>query len=328
VSAADRAPGPDFEGLPALRALLSQPGLLDVDPLQALRATLPPLDVPESWNSAFEATSLFDAWTRSPFTEAVYAANRATLRPLLDARPDWVVLEVGGGDGRLWSSLLQPDDQGTIVLVDPHPEPHRRLAERVPEGVRVVSIRRGVEAATLPEADAVVCSMTLHHLAGTDAAHRSRAGLQGPGKLEVLARFARSLTPRCGVLLLNEADVDCEIDLRPGDPVLREHLADGYVRRCAAGLIHAIDHTDDADLAARWWAIVRRWCLDQLDVADVPLAERDVYELPVPRWLSLLHAAGFAVLDHRKTDDWDLFHRYLCVPAQAWRREGKVVVGL
>lgn len=319
---------PSLAGRDALRALLAAPGPLDVGALQALRQSMPPLDEPEAWNTAFEAGSLFDAWTRSPLPEAVYAANRRTLRRLMDARPGWTFLEIGGGDGRLWADLLTPEDEGTLIVVDPHPEPHVRIAAIVPEGVAVRPIRREVQAATLPDADGIVCSMTLHHLAGTDAAHRSRAGLSGPGKTEILARFARSLTPRAGVLLLNEADVDCEIDLRPGDDILRAHLADGYVRRCAASLLDAMDHTDDPDLVARWWAIIRRWCLDQLDAADLPLAERDVYELPVPRWLALLHAAGFAVLDHHFTDDRDLFHRYVCVPAQAWRREGGQVAGL
>ncbi len=315
-------------GMDRLEALLATPGALDLDALDALRRSLPDTAEPEAWNAAFGPGSLFDAWTRTPLVTSLYAANARSLRALLDARDQPVIVEVGGGDGRLWRQVLQPSDRCTLVVVDPHPEPHARLAEGLPEGVTLTSIRRGIEAARLPEADAIVCSLTLHHLAGTDATSRSRAGLSGPGKAEVLARFSRALSPRCGVLLLNEADVDCEVDLPSGDPALRAALADSYVRRCAPALLRAIRSTDDPDLAARWWAIVRRWCLDQVDMADVPVAERDVYELTVPRWLRLLRAAGFAVLDHRFTDDVALFHRYVAVPAQAWRRDGGASPGV
>lgn len=315
-------------GIPALRALLADaPGWHLADRVDALRARLAALDdgtpSPEAWNAAFGPGTLFDAWTRNPLAEALFDANRATLRPWIDGRPDWVVIEVGGGDGRLWTGLLTPEDRGTLVVVDPHPEPASRLADALHaggiHGVAVHAVRRGVEAATLPAADAIVCSLTLHHLAGVDGRQRALHGLGGPGKAEVLARFARALTPRRGLLLLNEADVDCELDLRPGDPTLRHHLADSYVRRCASALLDAIDASDDPSLRRRWWAIVRRWCLDQLDLAHVPAAQRDVYELSVPRWLGLLHAAGLSVRDHRFTDDRALFHRYLAVPAQAWR---------
>ncbi len=65
------------------------------------------------------------------------------------------------------------------------------------------------------------------------------------------------------------------------------------------------------DLVGRWRALLRHWFLGQLAVADAPAAERDVYELTVPRWLEVLEAAGAEVLAHDFVDDLPLFHRYL-----------------
>ncbi len=321
-------------GMERLRALLKLPRGRQLDAVHRLRANLPappprhtppspaPLNGPpgpeaaaEDWNTAFGPRSLYEAWSRTPLMRALYAANAATLRAWLDRRPDWTVVEVGGGNGRLWAETLREGDRGTLVVIDPHPEPAARISALVPEGVTVVHRRAAVPNAAIPEADAVVCSLTLHHVAGADADERARHGMTGPGKREALTAMADALRSRGGLLLLNEADIYCDLGLRPGDPILAERLLDSYVRRCAAALLCAIDEeASDPDLRARWWTIIRRWCLDQVDVAQRPVEARDVYELDVPRWLDLLDAAGLTVLSHDFTDPWNLFHRYVCVP--------------
>ena len=206
------------------------------------------------------------------------------------------------------------------MLVDPLPEVHERVAAVLPEGVALVSRVARVEevAAELGEADLAVCSLSLHHVAGGDAAQRAAAGLDGPGKAEVLAALHDALAPRDGLLVLNEADIHCDLELEPHDPVLVDRLLDSYVRRCARALaddIEALDPAvDEAALRERWWVVIHRWCLDQVDAAERPVAERDVYELDVPRWLALLRRAGFRVVSRGFTDAYGLFCQYLCRP--------------
>jgi hypothetical protein len=267
----------------------------------------------EAWNTAFDADSLFSAFTRSTVAQGVYASNRATLRPLL--RPGFRVIEVGGGDGTLWRGLLTPEDRGEIVVVDPRPEAHAGVAAAAPPGVRVSAIPAPVQHAALPEADVVVCSLTLHHVAGVDTAACVAVGLSGPGKLEVLRAFRAAVAPRAGRVLLNEADVYCDLALPPGDPLLAERIVDSYVRRFAMSLLADIADRGDSDLRARWATIVRDWALGQIAAADVPYAERDVYELDVPAWLGLFERAGLRVVTRGFTDRWSLFHRYVLEPA-------------
>ena len=307
---------PDAEhGIPAVQDLLGMPRGEQLDALLRLQARLAPPASIEAWNTSFGPGSLFDAWTRAPITRALYRANAALLADTLADQRDWRAIEVGGGDGRLWKDLLDDDAQGTLWVVDPHEEPHQQVRSVVPPGVSVRSLQCFVQDADLPEADLLVCSLTLHHVAGQDASQRQDVGLDGPGKLEVLRAFRDALAPRNGLLILNEADVHCDIDLAPGDPILADRLFDSYVRRCAASLLHAIAHEDATDeLRARWWTILRRWCLDQLNAVGVSIDRRDVYELDVPRWMSLLDDAGFHVVDRGFTDRWSLFHRYVCRP--------------
>jgi SAM-dependent methyltransferase len=307
--------------LEAWRGWMALPRGAQREALKAWLAALPPADPPEAWNAAFGPGSLFDAWTRTTVALGVHTANAAWLRDRLDAvGPGFRVLEIGGGDGRLWRRVLRDDDRGTLLVVDPMDEVHRVLPEGLPEGVVVEPVVAPVEAVLdrtdLWEAlDAVVCSLTLHHLAGADAKARARVGLSGPGKREVLARVAGALAPG-GALLLNEADIHCDIELPPG-PVLAERLMDSYVRRCAGSVLQDVALREDADddLRARWRAIVRHWCLEQVGLAEVALPHRDVYELDVGRWLTLLDAAGLRVIEHGFTDRVALFHRYLAVPA-------------
>ena len=111
---------------------------------------------------------------------------------------------------------------------------------------------RGVRAAldTVLEAgpvDALVCSLCLHHVAGWDGGERREHGLEGPGKLEVLARFARWLSPAGGLGLLNEADVHCDLSLAPGTAALRNNLFESYVWRCARAVLADIRTRTAAD---------------------------------------------------------------------------------
>ena len=62
----------------------------------------------------------------------------------------------------------------------------------------------------------------------------------------------------------------------------------------------------------RLGTIIQRWCLAQVAMADVPVAERDVYELDVPRWLELLDQVGLEVESRGFSDASLLFHRYVC----------------
>ena len=198
-----------------------------------------------------------------------------------------------------------------------------RVAAHLPPGVRLTFHPARIEelvaaGQALGPADAFVCSLTLHHLAGRDEADRRAHGLQGPGKIEVLAALARSIAARDGLGLVNEADVHCEIDLPPGDPLLEERLLDSYVRRCAPALLQdAASRPDaDADLRARWAAVALHWCIEQVDVAALPLPERDVYELDAPRWRERFAAAGLALQGEVCTDDRALFRQYRLRPVR------------
>lgn len=301
----------------ALAEVLALPRGAQPAALRALRRGLSAPVEPEAWNSRFGPGSLFHAWTRSSLVRGLYAANAALLRPWLAARPGFRVIEVGGGDGRLWAQALPPGARGELVVIDPVAEVGERVREHLPPGVsldfRQAKIEDLVEAGRAPgPADAVVCSLTLHHLAGRDTTERRAHGLPGPGKAEVLAALATSLRERGGLGLVNEADVHCEIDLPPGDALLEERLLDSYVRRCAMALLSdaAADPDADDDLRARWVAIALHWCVEQVDKASLPLVERDVYELDVPRWRALFVASGLAVEAEVFTDDRALFRQY------------------
>ena len=260
----------------------------------------------EAWNSAFAPGSLFDAFSQSTVAGGVYEANRAVLGPIL--RDGFRVVEIGGGNGRLWRGLISSGVEGEIVVVDPHPEGSAGVRSEVPESVAVRHICAPAQEADLPDSDVVIASLVLHHVAGTDRAHRRGHGLSGNGKRELLVACANA-APR---VIVNEADIYCDLDLPPGDALLRERLCDSYVRRFAVSLADDIAGSDDPDLRARWTAVVRDWSLGQLSVADVPVGQRDVYELDVSSWLRLLDSAGLRVESRQFTDRYLLFHQYVC----------------
>jgi len=269
-----------------VRQLLTLPRQLQPEALERLLDRLGPPPA-EQWNTAFGPDSLFDAWTRTTLTRGLYAANALAIRPRL-AKP-FRALEIGGGDGRLWRSVLSSADEGTLWLIDPAEAVHEEVARRLPPGVELISNRAPVQEAELPEdVDVAVCSLTLHHVPGEE-------------KREVLRRLRASVT---GLFVLNEADVHCEVDLAPGDPVLVDNLFDSYVRRCGRALL---DEAPDE----RVDAILHLWCLAQVRLAYVPIDERDVYELDVCRWLELLASTGFKVQSRRCTDPYGLFWQYL-----------------
>lgn len=305
---------PDPDDLAAaLDAVLRLPRGAQPLAVRELRQRLPAASE-EPWNSAFGGRSLYHAFAQSSVVRGVHSANRAALRPLLDARPGFRVVEVGGGDGSAWDGLLLPGDVGEIVVVDPHPEGAAGVRRFAPPGVYVRHVVAPVQEVALPDADVVTCSLVLHHVAGVDASARHAVGLAGVGKLEVLRAFAQSVRARAGRVLLNEADVYCDVGLQPGDPLLTERLLDSYVRRCATSLAADISarRDVDSDVRARWRAVLRDWCLGQVDLAaNAPIADRDVYELDVVSWLALVDRAGLRVEARQFTDPWLLFHQYV-----------------
>jgi hypothetical protein len=295
-----------------LRALLLAPRGTQAEHVQLLQKRAAKRSHPEEWNTQFGPKSLFQAWTSSPLMQALYGKNTAVIRPLLDRTTNWRVVELGGGDGRIWE-LLRPDDRGEILLIDPQPEVHAQVASRMPSGVNLQSVVDVAQAqADWGQADLVLSSLTLHHVAGLDAEQREEMGLRGPGKLEVLRRAKAALADRQGLLLLNEASVHCEIDLAPNGPELIDNLIDSYLRRCAKAMLDSIEQEPEHPMSAQWLSIAHRWCLDQITVGTLPLAERDVYELDVLRWLDLLPRAGFQVEGHQFSDPYRLFCQYLC----------------
>ena len=297
----------------SLLELLELPRGRQAAALEELLASLPEPAVREEWNTAFGPGSLFEAWTSTSLAASIYAANRALLRPLLDERPDWRAVEVGAGNGELWSRMLTPEDRGELVAIDPVPQALDELRRRVPEGVKVETREGRVEAlGPLPEADVVVCSLTLHHVAGRSREERREHGLEGDGKGEVLRAFREAVAPRRGLVVINEADIHCEVDLPPGDPLLRERLLDSYVRRCARAILDDLRRPDASeDLKARWRHVIQRWCLEQVRLAEVPVAERDVYELDAGRWRDELGRAGLEVVSSRCTDEAGLFFQHV-----------------
>jgi hypothetical protein len=266
----------------------------------------------EVWNTAFGGASRFEAFTGSRVAQGVYTANRDALRPVLSRR-GWRVLEVGGGNGALWRGFLPDDAEGTIVVVDPHPEGAEGVRAAVPAGVRVEHVAAGVEVAELPQVDAAVASLVLHHVAGADAEARAAVGIAGPGKHEALVALSKAVG-RDGLLLVNEADVYCDLALPPGDALLAERIVDSYVRRFAVSLRddawRAAD-AGDALAATRLADVAWAWGLGQIAVADATFAARDVYELDVVGWIEVFRRAGLAVPARGCTDAYGLFWRYL-----------------
>jgi hypothetical protein len=294
-----------------LTRLISLPRAQQFAALKSLRRTRNNHQL-EEWNTAFGSASVYEAWTQLPLMQGLYSRNQAILREVLTGRKHWHIVEIGGGNGALWRHFFRPHDQGTLTLIDPQPEVHATVATCLPQGIDFHSLIAPVEEVEIPEADVLICSLTLHHVAGLNAAQRSMFGLRGLGKQEILQQCVRAIRKRRGVGILNEADIYNEVDLAPGDQVLIEHFIDVYVRRAAMAVATALEHTEaDQSLKQRWEIILQHWCLDQVDKALVPREERDVYELDMPQWLRLLELVGAQVRNYQYTDEWNLFQQYV-----------------
>ena len=296
----------------AIKELLTLPRGRQPEFLQKLLHDLPVPTAKEEWNTRFGPGSLFEAWTSSSLANSIYRSNADVIRHHLSSRPEWRILEIGAGDGRLWMDILDEHSVGDLHVIDPAEEVHEQIAKIAPSGVRLHSQRLPAQDAEWMDVDLVVCSLTLHHVAGADEEERRRNKLLGPGKLAILRNIAKSLSKHNGIGILNEADVYCDLGLPQGDPILVDRLLDSYVRRCALALVHDLEQERaNEDTMQRWRAIIRYWCLEQVALAQAPVADRDVYELDVPRWLQLLQSAGLRVLSHQFTDDYGLFHQYI-----------------
>eukprot|EP00003_Mantamonas_plastica_P027158 TRINITY_DN5754_c0_g1_i1.p4 TRINITY_DN5754_c0_g1~~TRINITY_DN5754_c0_g1_i1.p4 ORF type:complete len:142 (-),score=52.27 TRINITY_DN5754_c0_g1_i1:209-634(-) len=136
------------------------------------------------------------------------------------------------------------------------------------------------------------------------------------------------------MMLVNEADIYCDLSLASNSAALQHNVIGSYVRRAAKGIIFDIqekmggrsvqelakedeaallDGLEDEEtrsLVLRWGTIVRKWCVGQIAVTKVPQEERDVFELDVGRWLEIFVDAGLLVDGMDYTDDFNLFVQY------------------
>ena len=180
-----------------LDELILLPRAAQYDALQRLRASHTDFNR-EEWDTAFGESSLYEAWTQLPFMQSLYGHNRDVIHGALGDRQDWHIVEIGGGNGVLWDGIFAEHRPGLLTLIDPHPEAHVAVAGRLPQHVVFNSIVEHVEAAEVPDADLVVCSLTLHHVAGLDAAQRASVGFEGVGTKEILGRIVSALRARAG----------------------------------------------------------------------------------------------------------------------------------
>ena len=113
----------------------------------------------------------------------------------------------------------------------------------LPEGVKLRSVKSRVEEldGPLPECDALICNLVLHHVPGRDVAECEEQGLteRTAAKLEVLRAFRAALDARNGRLFFTDSDKFTEIALAPGDPVLAEQMVDAC-KRCPVS--HSLAH--------------------------------------------------------------------------------------
>ncbi len=305
-----------------IEALLALPPDRQVAEARALIASLPEGDPPEAWNSTFGPGSLFEAWTRTSIAQDVHSALASQVRRYAKI-PGFVMLDIGGGNGSLWKRVFDGTESGTLIVVDKLESAVHTVASAVQDvewadgaGVSVRGLVGPVEDALteLPACDALICSMTLHHVAGADAEDRAAHGLSGIGKTEILAGFGNALRERNGRGFLVEAHVDCDLDLAPGDPQLADNIFDSYMRRCGRSILADVRRAEaegtDADVLPRWRGLLRYWFLEQLAVVDAPIAERDVYELTMPRWSALVERAGLQAESVAAVDGHGLFVLY------------------
>ena len=117
--------------------------------LQTLRQKTQAADH-EQWNTTFDSTSLYQAWTRLPLAQGVYEVNRPVIRRAIAGREDWRIVEIGGGNGALWQEFFADAPPGTLTLIDPNQNAHTAVAGRLPEHVELHSIIEPAETADIP----------------------------------------------------------------------------------------------------------------------------------------------------------------------------------
>ena len=132
----------DSRGLSrALEHALALPRAQQPEAIEALSARIE-TGTMEEWNSRFGPDSLFDAWTGNHLVRGIYQANSKTLRARLE--PGWRVVEIGGGDGRLWS-LLPDLPPGELWVIDPNKGVHERLQAELGDRMTVHGIQALVQ---------------------------------------------------------------------------------------------------------------------------------------------------------------------------------------
>ena len=118
---------------------LTLPCAQQFEALRRLREVAGQNSSPAEWNSVFGTQSVYEAGTQLPLMQHIYGANRAILRPLLEQRSPWHLVEIGGGNGALWQGFFHAQERGVLTLIDPNPEVHATVAAVLPSGIELHS---------------------------------------------------------------------------------------------------------------------------------------------------------------------------------------------
>jgi SAM-dependent methyltransferase len=145
------------------------------------------------------------------------------------------VIDLGAGTGALSARIAARFPEVSLILLDADPEMLLEAEKRL-HGVRErIELRRGLFGEQLPEVDAAVASLALHHV------HERSA------KVATYANIRRALVPG-GVLVSSDATV-------PASPRAKEVL----MRRWAAHLIANGDSEEQAYARFAQWALEDRY---------------------------------------------------------------------
>ncbi len=139
------------------------------------------------------------------------------------------ILDLGGGTGALTEAVLAGLPEATAELLDIDPKMLEEAMKRLLSVSSRVKVTRGSFFDPLPQCDAVVASLSLHHIRGLAA------------KTKVYSSILGSLPP--GGVFLN---LDVTIS---GDPVLAELT---YVRWAQGMRAHGISEPDARQLFRDW----------------------------------------------------------------------------
>jgi tRNA (cmo5U34)-methyltransferase len=120
-----------------------------------------------------------------PFYDEMLATGVELLAAL--APPDARVLDLGGGTGALSAAVLAGLPEARVTLIDVDPAMLAQAGDRLARFAGRVELREGSFFDPLPEADAVVASLALHHVhdleAKTDLYRAIRSALVPGGAL-------------------------------------------------------------------------------------------------------------------------------------------------